>query len=414
MNMEKIMEDPHIKEFLNSRQIRKSTKRQYVLRITSYCNFTGKTPTQLIEEAELEEDKHIRMKNRKIKKYFIEYINYLIEQRKSPNFIKSSMTTIRSFYNEYEIELPRNRAKTNKKKRMLTTDDIVGKKHILKSLEHCNLKYKAIILLMSSSGMGRSEIVNLKYKDFLKAISEYYVPSESNLFNVYDIAENLQENMHDIIGIWQIKRYKTDMPYITFNSPESMQAIIYYLLERFKKNKPVISVEDWLFESNGSQIKDSSFTDYFMRLNDTCDFGYIGAQRFFTSHKLRKYFASTLNKKNVPELTTHWFLGHSIDSVTDAYFKLDISALKEQYKSVVEDLSIENVIVREITTKEYDKLLGELREEKKERENEAAKKHDQIRGMEEKVEWLTAMMKLMVEDPEMQEKYKDQIAKIMK
>ena len=410
--MEKIREDHHVKEFLNSRQIRQSTKRQYILRITSYCKFTGKTPTQLIEEAEAEEDNHIRMKNRKIKKYFIGYVNYLIEQKKSPNFIKSSMTTIRSFYNEYEIELPRNRTKTNKKRKIVTTDDIVGKKHILKSLEHCNLKYKAIILLMSSSGMGRSEIVNLKYKDFLNAISEYYAPSD--LFNIYEISENLQKNKQDIIGIWQIKRYKTDMPYITFSSPESMQVIIYYLLERFKKNKPVISVDDWLFESNGSQIKDSSFTDYFMRINDACDFGYIGSQRFFTSHKLRKYFASTLNKKNIPELTTHWLLGHSIDSITDAYFKLDVNALKEQYKSVVEDLSIENVVVREITTKEYDNLLEELKEEKKERETEAAKKHDQIRGMEEKVEWLTAMMKLMVEDPEMQEKYKDQIAKIMK
>lgn len=408
------MEDPHVKDFLNSRQIRQSTKRQYILRLTSYCKFTGKTPTQLIEEAEAEEDSHTRMKNRKIKRYFTEYINYLIEQKKSPNFIKSSMTTIRSFYNEYEIELPRNRAKTNKEKKIVTTDDIVGKEHILKTLEHCNLKYKAIILLMSSSGMGRSEIVNLKYNDFLNSISEYYKPPSNELFDIYKITEKLQENIQELIGTWQISRYKTKMPYITFSSPESMQVIIYYLLERFKKNKPVTSADDWLFESNGGQIKNSSFTDYFMRLNDTCDFGFISSQRFFTSHKLRKYFASTLNKKNIPELTTHWFLGHSIDSVTDAYFKLDVSALKEQYKSVVEDLSIENVIVREITTKEYDNILEELREEKKEREMESAKKDDQIKSMEEKVEWLTAMMKLMVEDPEMQEKYKDQIAKIMK
>ena len=65
------------------------------------------------------------------------------------------MITVRSFYSEFEIEIPKIRLKHENTKRMITTDDIVGKKHILRALEHCNLKYKSIILLMSSSGMGR-------------------------------------------------------------------------------------------------------------------------------------------------------------------------------------------------------------------------------------------------------------------
>ena len=64
----------------------------------------------------------------------------------------------------------------------------------------------------------------------------------------------------------------------------------------------------------------------------------------------------------MPELTTHWLLGHRVDPVTEAYFKADINSIKEQYKTVVEDLSIENVVLREVTTEGYDKLLKKIEE----------------------------------------------------
>jgi hypothetical protein len=176
------------------------------------------------------------------------------------------------------------------------------------------------------------------------------------------------------------------MPFVTFSSPESTQSLIYYLIDRVKQNKPIKSLDDWLFESVGHQISNDTFIDYFAKLNDKCDYGFVGSHRFFTSHKLRKYFASTLNKNNVPKLTVDWFLGHSIETVTDAYFKLDMDSLKEQYKRVVEELSIEKVITREITTKEYEIIIQEL---EKEREARALADEDHKKSMiafEEKME----------------------------
>lgn len=379
-----IIEDPHFNEFINSRPIRDSTKKQYTLRIKDYCNFLNKTPTELIEEAEKEEDEKIRQKKRKIKRYFSEYHQKLIDEQKSPNYVKATIMTIRTFYAEFEIELPKNRIKQITQKRIITTDDIVGKEHILRALEHCNIRYKAIILLMSSSGMGRAEIINLTYNDFLDSISEYYKPIEKEQFDIFTLLKNLEEDINDIIPVWQIKRHKTNMPFVTFSSPESIQAIFYYLLNRIKQNKPIKSLNDSLFESEGHQIEESSVVKYFAKLNDACDFGFVGPHRFFTSHKLRKYFASTLNTKNVPEISTHWMLGHSIDKVTDAYFKLDIHALKEQYKRVVEDLSIEKVITREINTEEYEYLVQELQ---KVREESAEEKANILETVDKKFGW---------------------------
>lgn len=177
MIKEDIIKDVHFQEFLNSRQVTESTKEQYVLRIFNYCVFLDKTPTELIEEAENDEEQRIRMKKRHINKYLNEFLHYLIKEQKSISYIKDFIMTVRSFYSEFEIEIPKIRFKQENDKRMITTDDIVGKEHILRALEHCNLKYRAILLLMSSSGMGRAEIIHLTYNDFLTAISEYYKPS---------------------------------------------------------------------------------------------------------------------------------------------------------------------------------------------------------------------------------------------
>lgn len=389
---EYIIEDKHFQEFLKSRQITESTKYQYTLRIFSYCNFLNKTPTELIEEAEEAEDQKIRMKNRKVKQYLNDFSHYLTENKKSHNYIKACLTTVRSFYAEFDIELPKIRLKKENDKRMITTDDIVGKEHILRGLEHCNLKYRAIILLMSSSGMGKSEIMNLTYNDFLNAISEYYKPSSNEQFDIYLLAEKVLKQIEDIIPTWQILRYKTKMPFITFSSPESTQSVVYYLMERIKNNKPINSLDEPLFESNGHQISQTAFNNYFIEINDKCDFGFVGYHRFFTSHKLRKYFASTLNKNNVPEISTQWMLGHSIDKVTDAYFKLDITALKEQYKHVLEDLSIEKVITREITTKEFDKILETLRIEREIRDKENKTNAEEIGEINKKLKYMEQIM----------------------
>ena len=63
MDTEEILHDLHFQEFINSRSIKESTKQQYVIRISDYCNFLNKSPTDLIEEAESEEDERLRMKN---------------------------------------------------------------------------------------------------------------------------------------------------------------------------------------------------------------------------------------------------------------------------------------------------------------------------------------------------------------
>ena len=50
---------------------------------------------------------------------------------------------------------------------------------------------------------------------------------------------------------------------------------------------------------------------------------------------------------------------------------------------MVEDLSVENVILREVTTEGYDKLLGELKKEKENRKNLKFEKDEEIKLLRE-------------------------------
>lgn len=75
-------------------------------------------------------------------------------------------------------------------------------------------------------------------------------------------------------------------------------------------------------------------------------------------HSLRKFFASSLESNKVPYLTTKRLLGHSIDSTTSAYFKIDIDSLKKDYIKVVKNLTIDKVKIVEINP--YDEITEKV------------------------------------------------------
>jgi hypothetical protein len=116
--------------------------------------------------------------------------------------------------------------------------DLPGKKDIGLALKNCNKKYQSIILLMASSGMGRAEVKHLKIKDYFTALNRPV--------NVGEINTILESKDNDLIGCWKVTRFKTGMPYYTFNSPESTIAVAEYL-----QSRPDIESEGILFPAVG-------------------------------------------------------------------------------------------------------------------------------------------------------------------
>lgn len=371
--------DEEINDFLRAKPRRESTKTEHIIRLRAFCNFIDKKPVELIKEAEDEEENRIRMKKRRIRKYFIDYSEYLRNSGLSQYTIHNHFSSIKSFYRNAEIELPNVAINSKSEVKRSKGESIPSKEDIRVALKHCKFKYRAIILLMSSSGMGSGEIRNLTFGDYLSAITEFLDYEEIDVIKI----AKMFDNKENIIGSWNVYRQKQGNSYYTFSSPESIKAIIDYLIER-QKRAGIISEDEPLFENFGKKIPKYSFVKNFQRINDDAGFGLSGRQRYFKSHALRKYFASILHKNGLSQIDIDWLLGHEINGVNRSYIKSDPSNLKEQYMKVVEDLSIAKVKVQMVTTEGFDELIRQLDEEKTEHqkdiaqirlENQALKEH---------------------------------------
>jgi hypothetical protein len=95
---ESISSDENLNNFFIRRDLGHSTKKTYLIRIGKYCEFTQMTPTELILEAEAEEDQRKRMQNRKINNHLEDFKKHLRDMGKSYNTIKSYMAIVIGFY----------------------------------------------------------------------------------------------------------------------------------------------------------------------------------------------------------------------------------------------------------------------------------------------------------------------------
>ena len=76
---------------------------------------------------------------------------------------------------------------------------------------------------------------------------------------------------------------------------------------------------------------------------------------------MRKLFTTNLYNKGVDQLAVDWMLGHKVNPVTEAYFKNDPQTLKAKYIDAFENLTLEKVKVKNVTTQQYDELLEKLK-----------------------------------------------------
>lgn len=162
---------------------------------------------------------------------------------------------------------------------------------------------------------------------------------------------------------------KTGNKYFTFSSPESLDRITTYLKELHHKHPEFNpKLEDKLFRSLSvnNPINTNTRGSMFNYTNKNHDFRRVNGCYVVRNHNLRKYFATTLERNKVPHLSTRWMLGHTIDKVTNAYFKADPEAVKEDYLKVVNELTTNKVEIKVIDKHEsIEQELNTIKEELK-------------------------------------------------
>ena len=288
--------------FCTNRNIKDSTIKSYRSAILKYESFHERPMDDLIDEAIIDEESAVPLKNRRIKKRLLDFRAFLLDSDLSIGTVRTYLSRIKTFYRHFEVELPYLNDISLDEEYLSSYGDLPSKKDIWRACEISSIAFRAVILFISSSGCAKAETLSLTVGDFIKATEDYH---DGGSFD--DILHSLENR--------------------TFCSPEASHCIVEYLLSREN-----LTLEDKLFD-----FTDSSLIYHFKKVNDKLNMGFVGRYRFFRSHALRKYHASNigLSADYIDALQ-----GRARTKVHEAYIKTNPKKLKEIYISAMHNVMV--------------------------------------------------------------------------
>ena len=316
-----IIEDKKIlQEIRQSKNLTLSSIKNYECAMRQYTTYNQMSMTELIQEAEKEEEDGVRWKHRTIRRRLIGFRAHLLQKYEYKATTKTYLARILTIYRYYEIELQAlpSVSTRNKPNTQIRYEDLPTRDIIRRAVNNTDSQMRAIILFMASSGTARAETTNLRVQDFIQATKEYH-----NSKSINEVLEELDPN-RDIVPCWKIHRQKTGKDYYTFSTPESTRALIDYLCgcER--------SLND---DSRLFGIGHLYLTQKFIHLNDKLGLGKVGHNRRFRPHMLRKFHASQLSQGEnaLPVNLIDTLQGRGKTQVHRAYFLDNPADMKRKY-----------------------------------------------------------------------------------
>lgn len=333
-----IENDEKFLEWLDTIEATESTRRSYLTHMKTFCECVGKTPTELINEAIQEVKEGKLPAERKTKGYVAKFKKCLSDKGLAPKSQQAAMAALKSFFKSYDMPLSQSIARSKKAQVLEANNGFLKREDVIKLIANAkNLRERAIILCMATSGMAIREIIDLRTGDI--------------------------EIDDEGIGTIRLRREKSQTDYTTFITPEATIALKNYWDERNRDPETKIKGKnDFVFVSYGNRNKGGQldpitisrlFNIMGKQLGYENDNGFIKSR----SHALRKYFASILEDNGFPKPKVDFMLGHTVSDIDKAYFNRDPIKLKELYKTYLPYLTFERVIeVRSLSTEDSKRL----------------------------------------------------------
>ena len=342
--------------FIAERNLSKATIKQYRATLKQYCQFQGLSLDELIDEADAEEEKGIRLKKRTLKTRLVNYRCFLVE-RDSKNTFVNKMNQVKAIYKHFEIEVPQLPYMSDKgirKEKPIAFEDLPTKSIIREALDFSNLLMKSFILLQVSSGMGKAEALSLSVGQFIESCGKM---DESK--SIHDMLIDIYSSKELIIPTFRLKRQKVNEYYYTFATAECVHEIVKYLLNE----RRTLELDSPLFKVSSNYIN-----TLMGQINDVLGLGKVNGQyNKLRSHMLRKFNATQLcNGENaLSEEEVDFIQGRSRGRTRELYLKKDPSQLRQKYIKAMNNVlinhesSVVNQQLRELELNE-DKLFKVL------------------------------------------------------
>lgn len=343
MRLEEVEKDPAVRNILRKRRLRPSTWENYLKGIADFCEFLGATPSQVVEKVKaMDEDELIDL----FSEWFISRKNSI-----APKTMNKLLGGVRIFLLDngvravYRVgrEIAREMRNVFGAIRPLVRRDLITKEEIIRLLHYADLRERAIITLLASSGLRVSAAASLRLRNIRDNIWDESLPC---------YAIEIQEEIS-----------KEGEPYITFMSWECAEYIRELLRERERKGETLTPDSPLFITRYHKQISASRIENIF---RDLCERAGVDRRPVTTPgrhavpgkgnktiyrqgvihnirvHSLRKFFRTTLQISGVDRMVAEALMGHSlsqfgVESVYN-YAVGNLDYLRSEYMKAVNNL----------------------------------------------------------------------------
>jgi len=320
------------------------TRRSYSKKLMDFLRFAGLNPSDVVAIAIYEP--------KKLEHLLLQYIQELRGRGLSGSTIRQHFQSIRHFLVMNDAENSIGWSKLSKlmpKAKKIGLDRAPTKEEIRRLLQHADIRMKALILLLVSSGVRIGSVEHLRWR------------------HVSEVLHN-GKRFARLVVPWS----KGDVSYITFITPEAYETLLEYKRvresegEEIGPDSPLFRVAKWSKASVGEKGRPLPASSKVLRnelhmlwlkagLREPSD----GRQHEVKAvHGFRKFFATRLENAGVGRLIVETFMGHNI-SVASNYYKPSEKELLEQYAKAIPELTISEA---EEAKTEMEKRLAENRQ----------------------------------------------------
>lgn len=340
-NYDEILNDTYFQKFIAQKEIKQSTIDRYVRDLAFYSDSTHLTPTELIQQARTEIKEYEYKDDRQLETHLYTFLKYLKTERQFKDYTrKICLQTIKSFYRRFDINTDKVKLKAVPETYYLNIKQLPTQSDIREVIIESNRKYRALITHLGSSGMSLIDTQKLTLQDLVNAVN-------FNKTHINSIGDLYQINNKElgIVPAWDRRRNKSNMPYITFSSPESLTFLLDYL-----RWSPPSTSESLLFrglKEGEFELNYSAIRSYFIYINDKLGWKdrRVGTAHYVTAKTMRTYFANMLEKAGVQEKFIRGMMGHTQKGIRQFYNKLDVDLLRDEYLKAIELLTFMEVPV---------------------------------------------------------------------
>jgi integrase len=347
MKTRELQEDSFVVEWFDTIDPADNTQKHYLSALQFYTEFAGKTPEELISEAEAEIKAGVLPRVRKIKRYLTGFRKSLQDNGLAEKTVQGYVSAVKSFYTSFEIDIP----KLQKSGKTVSVKEenvpIPTKSDLQEALKTCDVMEKSLLLVGVSSGLSSNEIIRLTVKQFKDGYD-----SETQITTL------------------SLRRQKVKFDFITFLSAEASQAVQDYLNYRNRKAKSskeeryhqlekqkVFSDNDCLFckqhipdtflktrNDKERQLTRGIMMKIYRTISEkACKNSQDGDWNLIRSHNMRKYFNSALLNAGCDSFHVEYFMGHKLNATQAAYFRASPEKLREMYQKYVPFLTFKRL-----------------------------------------------------------------------